>query len=401
MMKDIKPWLIMGACCGLAASSLGISINSSGVFYGVVADDLGIMRGSFAFHMTIFTFFTGLAAFVIPTLMKKFPYKLLLTLSVGLAVLATIAMGYVHSLPAFYLLGAIRGITTSMFSLVPLSMIINNWFEKSHGTAISIVFASSGLAGAVGSAVLSRVIRATSWQMGYLAAGIIILVLCLPGILLPFKLDPYEEGKKPYGGTTMKKANKTVTYEKQHFHFSNPTFIALFIAILAIAFTTSLAQHFPGYAQTINLGTIGGLMLSASMIGNIVFKVVIGLLTDAFGALKSALCMMLITLTGLFLLLFVRVPFMMIVGALMFGACYSVGAVGGPLLTHYFFKDELYDTIYPPINFISNTGAAISLSAIGYIYDFFKSYQIAFVIIMILVCIAIAALFLNRHKSYR
>lgn len=30
MMKDIKPWLIMGACCGLAASSLGISINSSG-----------------------------------------------------------------------------------------------------------------------------------------------------------------------------------------------------------------------------------------------------------------------------------------------------------------------------------------------------------------------------------
>ena len=113
-MKDIKPWLIMGACCGLAASSLGISINSSGVFYGVVADDLGIMRGSFAFHMTIFTFFTGLAAFVIPVLMKKFPYKLLLTLSVGLAVLATIAMGYVHSLPAFYLLGAIRGITTSI-----------------------------------------------------------------------------------------------------------------------------------------------------------------------------------------------------------------------------------------------------------------------------------------------
>ena len=36
-----------------------------------------------------------------------------------------------------------------------------------------------------------------------------------------------------------------------------------------------------------------------------------------------------------------------------------------------------------------------------HIYDFFKSYQIAFVIIMILVCIAIAALFLNRHKSYR
>lgn len=401
MKKNNKPWLIVAACCGLAASSLGISINSSGVFYSVVADDLGIMRGSFAFHMTIFTFFTGLAAFVIPPLMKKIPYKILLTISVGLTVVATIAMGYVRSLPSFYLLGAIRGITTAMFSLVPLSMIINNWFEKSHGIATSIVFASSGLAGAIGSTVLSRVIRATSWQTGYLVAGIIILVLCLPGILMPFKLDPYDEGKMPYGGSTMKKTAKVVAHEKHHFDFTNSTFIALFVSVLLMAFTTSLAQHFPGYAQTINLGTIGSLMLSAGMIGNIVFKIIIGLLTDHIGALKSTLCMMLITLTGLCILLFVRVPFLMIVGALMFGACYSVGAVGGPLLTHHFFRDELYDTIYPPVNFISNVGAAIALSAIGYVYDFFKSYQAAFVMIIIFVCIAMTALFLNRHKSYR
>lgn len=401
MKKDIKPWLIVAACCGLAASSIGISINSSGVFYSVVADDLGIMRGSFAFHMTIFTFFTGLAAFMIPPLMKKIPYKILLTLSVGLTVLATIAMGYVRSLPLFYLLGAIRGITTAMFSLVPLSMIINNWFEKSHGTAISIVFASSGLAGAIGSALLSRVISATSWQTGYLVAGIIILVLCLPGILMPFKLDPYDEGGMPYGGTTMKKAHKVVMHEKHHFDFTNPTYIAVIVSVLLMAFTSSLAQHFPGYAETIHLGTIGSLMLSAGMIGNIVFKIVIGVLTDHFGALKSALCMMLTTWTGLCILLFVRIPILMILGALMFGACYSVGAVGGPLLTHHFFKDEFYDTIYPPVNFISNVGAAISLSAIGYVYDFFKSYQMAFMIIMIFVGIAIMALFLNRHKSYR
>ena len=46
--NNIKPWLVLVVCCGLAASSIGISINSSGVFYTPVSEDLGIMRGTFS-----------------------------------------------------------------------------------------------------------------------------------------------------------------------------------------------------------------------------------------------------------------------------------------------------------------------------------------------------------------
>ena len=38
--KSSKHWLVLIVCCGLAASSIGVSINSSGVFYTPVSTSL-------------------------------------------------------------------------------------------------------------------------------------------------------------------------------------------------------------------------------------------------------------------------------------------------------------------------------------------------------------------------
>lgn len=56
---------------------------------------------------------------------------------------------------------------------------------------------------------------------------------------------------------------------------------------------------------------------------------------------------------------------LLIIGAFMFGSCYSLGAVAVPLLTKYFFKTENYAKAFPTISFASNVGAAISLSMVG------------------------------------
>ena len=87
--KSSKHWLVLIVCCGLAASSIGVSINSSGVFYTPVSTSLGIMRGTFSMHMTIFSLTTAIGALFIPRIMNKVSYKLLLTISVVIAVVAT------------------------------------------------------------------------------------------------------------------------------------------------------------------------------------------------------------------------------------------------------------------------------------------------------------------------
>lgn len=81
-----KPWSVLICCCGLAAASIGISINSSGVFYTPVSKSLHMLRGTFSMHMTLFSLATAIMSLFVPKLYQKFSFKKILTISVIVAV---------------------------------------------------------------------------------------------------------------------------------------------------------------------------------------------------------------------------------------------------------------------------------------------------------------------------
>ena len=62
------------------------------------------------------------------------------------------------------------------------------------------------------------------------------------------------------------------------------------------------------------------------------------------------------------------------IGSFVFGSIYSVGAVGIPMLTHYFFGNENYARTYSFVGFLTNVGSASSLTLID-IYMILQSYQ--------------------------
>lgn len=394
--KSTKHFLVLLVCCGLAASSIGISINSSGVFYTPVSESLGILRGSFSMHMTIFSLVTAISAFFIPKLMEKYSYKLILTVSVLVAVIATAAMAFAKTIPMFYLLGAIRGLSTSFFSIVPLTLIINQWFEKNHGFATSIVFGFSGLAGSFCSPILSHFIETMGWQTGYFIKAGVILCLCLPAVLYPFHLDPRLDGYLPYGYS-----EKQVSEVKKSYSFSFLTvaFVSFFIFGLLSSCITSFTQHFPGYGQSLGYSaSLSALLLSAGMVGNVVSKLIIGVLSDWFGAVRATLIMIFAIIIGIVLLIAGSNIYLLMIGAFLFGSSYAIGAVSLPLLTKYFFKVENYAKAFPSISFASNLGAAISLSMVGYIYDFFGSYLYGFIIALIMIVICVGLLLVTNFK---
>lgn len=399
-MKNKKHWIVLAVCCGLAASAIGVSINSSGVFYTPVSKSLGMMRGTFSMHMTIFSLVTAIGALFIPRIMKKVSYKILLSVSVGIAVIATGAMAYARTVPAFYILGAVRGLSTGMFSIVPLTMIINNWFEKKHGLATSIVFGFSGLAGSICSPILSRCIETFGWQTGYLIKATIILGLCLPAVIYPFHIDPQKDGLMPYG---LKEKKETESLSQpSSFHFMTIAFISFFIFGLLCSCITSITQHLPGYGESIGYNvSVGAMLLSAGMVGNIVSKLIIGALSDAVGAVKATITMIVANVMGIILLMIGSSSWLLVLGAFLFGSCYSIGAVSLPLLTKSFFGGEHYATVFPTISFASNLGAAISLSMVGYIYDFFGSYVYAFIIALIMIGVCIMTLIITIKTKYK
>lgn len=398
--NTLKPWYVLIVCCGLAASSIGISINSSGVFYTAVSESLGILRGTFAMHMTIFSLLTAISSVIVPKLMNKFNYKLILIIGVSIAVITTAIMAYCKNIYIFYILGAIRGFSTGLFSIVPLTIIINGWFKKYHGLATSIVFGFSGLSGAICSPILSKCIDLLGWSSGYIIKSAIILMLCLPAIIYPFEISAKAEGALPLGGYENEDINKK-NYKSKDFYFM--TFIFIFFCIFAFINTTitGITQHLPGYAESIGYSTtLGSLLLSAGMFGNVVSKLIIGVMSDKFGSVKASITMVLTNIIGIVLLLISSSKLILLVGAFLFGSIYSVGAVGLPLLTKYLFGTDNYSKSFPIISFVSNLGAAFSLSLVGYIYDFTNSYSYSFILAIgiNILCLILMFIIIKRNE---
>ena len=389
-----KTWKVLAVLCGLSAAAIGISVNTSGVFYTVVSEDLGILRGSFSFHMTIFSLVTAVSALIAPKLLQKIPFKTLLTTAVLVATVGTALMAASTQLWQFYLLGAIRGFSTGLFSIVTITLIINHWFMTKNGLATSIALGFSGLMGAAFSPIFSKIIALVNWQGAYIAEAILLFILCLPALLYPFAIRPEDDGLKAYGEEKVQHQGQSFSAYK----IALPAFIAMIALGVMVSFISSITQHLPGYAATLGLSTtVGASLLSMGMVGNIISKLVVGALSDKLGAMKATLVLLLANLVGVLLLLFGKPAFLMLVAAFLFGSCYGLGAVSVPLVVREVFGTANYGKAFPVISFAGNIGAAVAFSAVGYIYDFTGSYVPALLLVVVLLALSAVSLFVAKR----
>jgi len=404
-----RHWWVLVGCSGMSAASLGFNVNSIGVFFTPVADALNISRGSFALHSTIATFTMAIVYLMIPKILEQISFKKLLYLGVIISAVSTMAMSLTTNLWVFYILGALRGLGAGFFGVVPVTMILNNWFEDKNGTVMSIAFASAGVAGAIMSPLFTNLIYDFGWQWAFVVAGILICLLNIPSLIFSSALTPEEEGYLPYRNTktTETTSNKPNTKKQKILRskpisYTNLGFIALFIISFLYSALVGMVQHFPGLAQSLNFSAnIGAVMLSSAMLGNIFFKLFTGVLSDKIGIIKSFVFITLLNFISMLLMInFQNIPIMLF-SAFLFGSVYTFSTIGLPLLTNSFFGRSQSMQIYPILSFVSTIGKAIALSFIGYIYDFTGSYINALLLAVLFQIINFALLYLGVKVTSR
>ena len=379
--KSYKHWMIVFLMCCLAASSIGLCTNAIGVFYTPVSKSLHVLKGTFAMHATLSTLITALTSLKMSKLIRKYNYKKILLIGSLLSSISTWMMSYSQSVYSFYILGVLRGIGVGIGGMVPITVIITNWFDEKHGLATSLALSFSGLAGAIFSPLLSSWITCYGWQMTYRLMAICIFILVFPVLIVPWKINPQEENLLPYGYQERK---DTIKIRDKKINLITISFLCMCIFTLLHTSITGISQHLSGIALSIHLSaTSGAILMSLTMIGNISTKLLIGFLSDLLNPIKAVIIMILANCLSL-LLLFLGVIhqeiMLLYIGSFMFGSIYSVGAVGIPMLTRYFFGNTNYAKNYSIIGFLTNVGSASSLTLIGYLFDFTKSYQMVFII---------------------
>lgn len=374
--KSPRHWGIVALMCLLSASSIGICTNSVGVFYTPVSEALHVLKGTFAMHATLSNMCTAIMALFMPKLMRKTDYRKLLLIGALLASIPTFFMGFTHSMMGFYILGILRGIGAGIFGIVPITMIITNWFQKSHGLATSITLSFSGLSGAVFSPLFTWCITTYGWEKAFFLMGGCLFLLTIPVCLVHWHTRPEEEGLLPYGYSGEHETKAVLQNTK--FQYFSIGFLAMALFAFLHPAITGISQHISGMAESVGLSAQNGaFMVSLIMIGNVSSKLLIGILSDHTTPLKASICMIFVNICSLLLLyvgmLQANVSWMF-AASVLFGTIYSVGAVGIPLLTRSFFGSENYQKAYSVIGFLTNAGSASSLTLIGYVADFTGSY---------------------------
>lgn len=98
-------------------------------------------------------------------------------------------------------------------------------------------------------------------------------------------------------------------------------------------------------------------------------------------------------------MIFTKADISIIIGAVLFGSVFAIGAVGFSLLTRDFFGRENYLKVFPIVTFAANMGGAFAVSLVGYAYDFLGSYSIAFYAALAINIINIIGMFIVKNKT--
>lgn len=397
--SNVKHLMVLVMCCLMTIVALGLPVMSSGIFITPIAEDLGVYRGSVAVHNTITLIMKAIVSLYASKIIEHFSIKKTMVTGAILISTSTYLMGWSSSIILLNIFGFLRGIGSGLIAWVPVTLVVNNWFEKNIGLFTSIVLSFSSIGGAIFSPIFATLISSLGWQQSYRMMGFTALLLALPAMLLSYTLDPRDSGLLPYGAVEDNDSQRQVIRKSERKHLSNPLIYFFLIFALIQTLANGLPQHFPGFAESIGYSAeFGATLTSLTMVSSIIFKVGMGYISDKIGVFKTSYAIIgIMTLGYLMMTLSTATP-MLYVGAILAGGLFAIPSVALVLLTKRFFGLYYFAQLYPKVTFAANVGASISISAIGFTYDFFGSYQLAFAMLMIINVISIGIIVYLRKK---
>ena len=382
-------WFVMIAGCGLVASSVGLGVNVSGLFFGPIANELGVGRGSVAATLTVHNLVQAFVGAVATRFLLRYGVKKIVILGTAIQAVSTFLLSMCKSVLPMLILNACRGFMSGMIGMVMVSVMVNFWFNKNNALMVSIAMGFSGLAGAILSPVFSNLIASYGWRISYMILAVMYLVLNLPAIVLPIALKPELKGMEPLGGKVEPPARKRSSKDNAKVAFNMGMFLVLIVYGVCVSSATALPQHFAGIAESYNMVATGALMVSACMIANTAGKLLLGALMDRIGGKLSISLFAIIIAAASFLLITSRVSVFLIGGAAMFGLCYSLGTVAMSMLTRELFGVEQFSTVYPKLALVSTLGNALFTTFEGVMYDMFGNYAVVLGFAGVMVIVAL------------
>lgn len=403
-MKEKKifyGWIVVLGCVCITATVVPMVMSLANVYLLSVTEDMAISRSAFTLVNTITQ---SMGIIFSPIVAKKLAtgdLKKIQTIALIAFVGAYFSFSFATSVWQLYLLAIVLGIAYTSSTLIPVSMMITNWFEEKRGLAMSIAMAGIGLGGFIFSPVLSYLLTTFGWRASYRIMAILLLAITIPISLFVLKKSPSEMGLQAYGAT--KKAEQTTHEEKEsaltvHQLIRQPVFLMLVFGIFCngLLNSGSLGQFPPALEEMHGVVVKSSIISLYSLVG-IFGKLILGWIDDRFGTVKSTIFGCGFMTLAFILLLNGHQLVMIYLMAFCFGLGTPIGTVSPPLITARIYGRKHYAEVYGIISSISQVGLTLGSLIIASIYDKTGSYQNGWKLLIVLTIITMITWILSMR----
>ena len=383
MQTDTRPkihraWLVFTGVCIYYFVAYGLIYSGFGLFLAPMSEDLGIPYVQLSVTATVRVLCGMVTTAFIGQIFSR--VRLRQFLSVVLLVMAAMLLLVAASgkLWQFIILFAVMGLCCGMtlYGVVPL--ILNQWFEA-PAVLITIATACGGAGGVILCPLLSQVIHAWGWRLGYVFVAALVLLVMFPVAATLFDFSPVSRGCLPLAnkGETKKDTSES-PMARQGRKAPVVLYALLAVFFLAGALAGGMYIHISSALYSKGFETLRvSLLVSCFQAGTTLFQMVPGLISARLGLRGVTSVSLVLVAAGAAALVFfgAESPFVFVFLAVLLVGGGRLFTALNPLLARYVFGQEGFHKTYPKLQSIYLIGTAFTSIIYGGIYSGTGSYN--------------------------
>ena len=418
MLKTYRPWVMLAFAMLMLIVSNGMILSGLSAFDKALINEFGWSRGALKARDLITLLATGLAAPFIGMVIDRIGVRKLILLGAAVLAVAYVLYGQVQTTLHVYAIHLLFAVVLIGCGLNVAVILVSNWFVAKRGTALGIAIAGTSLGGMIFPPLITQLIAQQGWRDTFVTLSVAPVALLLIALVL-VKSKPADSGELAYGetnagavaggsmgaGSTGRNALATgAAGAASGLTFSEatrtPTFwILCFTASMTFyAMMSAMAHLFlhmqdMGFAPPVAAKALS-LMFGLALVGKLVF----GTLADYIDQKRVFLANLVVMLLG-------AITLATLDKSLIWAAIAMYGLGWGGMYTMLqlqavnSFGLKAAGKILGTLVMVEAIGGGVGIFLTGVMFDAFKSYQMAFAVICVVLLLSLIAS--TRVQRYR
>ena len=374
-------WRMVAVAFFVDFIAVGFFFYSYSVFFKSIAAEFGDSRLGVSIGISVTQGVGALLAPFIGRALDRFPLKRIMAAGAVSMGTGFLLLGLVQTPLQFYLvLGVFIGFGAGAMGQLATSKLVSNWFVLKRGTALGIAATGISVSGVLMPATTAWLIGEFGWRNGFVAYGVITLVIVVPLILRLVVSRPEDLGLLPDGATETatlpppKPALRTSEYIRN----SNFWYLLITIGLLFCIQSATLIHMVPQLTDRgIDLISASVIASSTALFG-VMGKLIYGALVDRWDVRWALWLAIAFQVAGQLFMLFGNGYSGFLIGASLFG--FGMGGIvpmQGAVVGAAFGRESfgrVLGAMRPPMAIIHLLGVPFA----GWVYDSTGSYEPAF-----------------------